>query len=219
MIIASYVFFGLFALCSFIHLIFCFLEKEKARKISKIFCVTLLAIAAILYKPNAPLIYVGAFLGVIGDIFLIFKKNIKSFFVGTIFFIGGHVLYLTQAILLINPNSALHWSVYLVVGLILLLLTFGLYPITGKKLGPTALIGNFYMPFLLVLLSLGIYLSVVNNNYLPGLLFACGYLSFFISDSTLIYTSFFKDIKRRDFYIMLFYLIAQALIITGLLLA
>lgn len=219
MIIASYVFFGLFALCSLVHLIFCFLEKEKARKITKTFCVTLLGIAAILYKPDAPLIYVGAFLGVIGDIFLIFKKNIKSFFFGTLFFISGHVLYLAQGILLINPNSTLHWSVYLVVGLILLLLIFGLYPITGKKLGPVALLGNFYMPFLLVLLSLGIYLAVVNKNYVPGLLFTFGYFSFFISDSTLIYTSFFKDIKRRDFYIMLFYLAAQALIVAGLLLA
>lgn len=219
MITASYVFFGLFGCMCLLHLFFCFFEKEKERKISKLFCVSLLGIAAILYKPDAPLIYVGAFLGVIGDLFLIFKDKLKYFFIGTIIFIGGHVCYLAQAILYINPNSTLPWPTYLIVGIILVALTFGLYPITGKKLGPVALLGNFYMPFLLVMLSLGIYLAVTSVNYTSGIMFTFGYLSFFISDSILVYTSFFKDIKRRDFYIMIFYLLAESLIIAGLLLA
>ena len=219
MLIASYVFFALFALVSFVHLIFCFFEKDKARKISKPFCVSFLVIAAILYKPDAPLIYVGALLGVIGDIFLLKKQKIIFFLIGTFFFIGGHICYLTQAILLINPSATIQWYVYLIFALFLLIFTFALYPITRKKVGTPAFVGNFYMPFLLVLASLGIYLAVVNTNYVTGVLFAFGYLSFFISDSILVYTSFFKDIKRRDFYIMIFYLLAEALIVSGLLLA
>ncbi|MCF0107604.1 MAG: hypothetical protein HUJ59_01125, partial [Bacilli bacterium] len=49
-----------------------------------------------------------------------------------------------------------------------------------------------------------------------GIFFTIGYIFFIISDVILIITTFVKDIEKRDFPIMLFYLLAQLFIISGL---
>ncbi|MCI7212824.1 MAG: hypothetical protein MR467_01565, partial [Bacillales bacterium] len=65
--IPFYVFIGLFLLISIIHLVFCFKEMEKWRKITKPFCVIILAIAIAFASPTQYLIYIGLLFGVIGD--------------------------------------------------------------------------------------------------------------------------------------------------------
>ena len=72
--ITGYVFLGIFFSFSVFHLVVCFFENEKLRKITKIFCLVLLAIAACFLAYRHPLIYVGAILGAVGDYFLL-KKN------------------------------------------------------------------------------------------------------------------------------------------------
>jgi len=43
-----------------------------------------------------------------------------------------------------------------------------------------------------------------------------GALFFIISDTTIAYTYFYRDIKRRDFYIMIPYLLAELGLVLGL---
>lgn len=210
--IPGIIFLSLFGIISVVHLVFCFLESEKYRKITKPFCVLFLGIAAAFLLPNYPLVYIGAFLGVVGDIFLIKKEKFVLFAIGAVFFTAGHICYFTQMVKLLP--YVVPWYSYLILAFVLAGFTFGLYPITKKTFGTKALCGNFYMPFLVVMLALSIAFTV-SNRTTYGIPIICGYVCFLFSDGFLIYTTFIKDIKRRDFYIMASYLFAESLIVSG----
>ncbi len=215
---------AIFGIYSIAHLVFCFIENEKLRKITKPFCLVILGIVAVVAAPTHPLIYIGAFLGAIGDVFLINKRSLKSFLTGTAFFIAGHVCYYSQAIIFMNEYCNINvpiWIYFVVFGA-LIVCTFALYPMTKSIAGKATFAGNFYMPFLLVLLATGVFLAVFLSQKglspLPGIFMAAGYFFFFISDCTLVFTTYIKDIKRRDFPIMLTYLLGEFGIVFGLIL-
>ena len=214
--IASLVFLILFGVISLVHLFFCYKENEKYRAVTKPLCLLFLALAAVFYAPTEPLIYIGAIMGMMGDIFLLRKKEKVAFFIGMLFFIVGHVLYFSAMIK--GFPAEFPWYTYLIIVGGLLIIGFVALPATKKLAGTTtAFVGNMYMSILLLQLGFGIALAVNLEGYiLPGILFACGYLSFFISDTILTLTTFVKDVKRRDLYIMFFYLLAEALIVSSL---
>lgn len=194
------------------------MEDEKRRRSTKLFCVFSLAIAAIFFMPTKPLIYVGALLSVIGDFCMLNKHNKSSFLAGSIYFILGHGCYLAEMILItLNQNVGLPYYYYIIFGGLLFSLVFVLYPFTKKVAGRLSLVGNFYMPFLLVMAAFGVYAAIKVSPMIGGVCFALGYGFFFVSDTTLVCTTFKKDMKRRDFYIMLSYLLGEAFIVMGLL--
>lgn len=220
-----YILLGVFGLYSVMHLVFCFLEMETLRKWTKPFCLVILGTAAIFAAPTYPLIYIGAFCGAIGDIFLIRKDDVRFFLIGTGIFIAGHGCYFAQAILYMQEFCfvTVPWWVFVIIFGTLIALTFGLYPFTKKLAGKATYAGNFYMPFLLVLAATGIVLACLlkNEGELPpagGIFFTIGYLCFFASDSILIFSTFVKDFARRDFPIMLTYLLGEFFIVLGLVL-
>ena len=100
-----------FAVVSLIHLIFCALEMEKARKITKPFCLAVLLIASIVESPESFIIYIGILCGLIGDIFLIENKNPKRFIWGTAFFSIGHLCYLLEMVLTVGIVN-IEWYAY-----------------------------------------------------------------------------------------------------------
>lgn len=204
---------------SIIHLIFAFLVNERLRKITKPFCMLFLMVAAIIALPNYPLIYIGAFLGLAGDVFLIRQDKNLCFFVGTISFALGHICYASQIIIYLSKSGIdVPWFFYVAVGVFLFAMVIGLYPFTKKLAGKAALIGNFYIPLLFVMLGLGIWTIVsVVPNY-GGVMITLGYGLFIFSDLFLVLSKFKFHIYRKDFYIMLSYLSAQVLIVVGLLL-
>ena len=213
--IAALVFFGLFILVSIIHLVFCFIENEKFRRITKPACLALLAIAAILYNPTNPFIYIGAFVCMVADIFLIFKDDMKWLLIGTGCFFVGHVFYmiaLTNALPFQFP-----WWAYILQFSVPAMMMFILFPLT-ERLGFASLIGNFYMVYLLFMIILGIvYIVNVPWNLTAGILFLVGYLTFFASDVLIIVFKFKRyPVRRSHFYIMITYLVAQALIVCAL---
>ena len=204
---------------SIIHLIFAFLVNERLRKITKPFCMLFLTIAAIIALPNYPLIYIGAFLGLVGDVFLIRQDKNLCFFAGTISFALGHICYASQIIIYLSKSGIdVPWFFYVAVGVFLFAMVIGLYPFTKKLAGKAALIGNFYIPLLFVMLGLGIWTIVsVVPNY-GGVMITLGYGLFIFSDLFLVLSKFKFHVYRKDFYIMLSYLSAQVLIVVGLLL-
>lgn len=214
--IAGIVFLSLFAAMSVVHIFFCYREQELLRKITKPFCVLFLGLAAIFFLPNNPLVYIGAFLGVGGDILLIKKENKLCFTAGAVLFIGGHLCYFVQIIKVLTFQVP--WFVYVIIGLVLLCVTLGLYPVTKKYFKSMAFGVNFYIPLLVVMFAIGLTFAINASNHLPGTLIAIGYLMFIVSDCLLIYTTFIKDKSRRDFYIMFTYLLAELLIVGGFIL-
>ncbi len=212
----TYVFFGLFVAATIIQLVSAFLEKETLRKITKPFCVFFLALAVVVTLPTHPLVYIGAFLGVLGDIALI-SKNKKIFLLGTILFLSGHFCYLGEVLFIMMKSQPLDWWFYAVVGFAVLLITLAGYPFS-KKITATrylALAGNIYMGVLLLVSVVSIIASA--RGYADFMILGViGGISFLASDMILTKSFFIKDFKRRDYYIMLFYLLGQALILTGI---
>ena len=69
----------LFIACSVTHLVFVFLEKEKARMITKGLIVGTLLIFALISKTKEPLIYLGLVSSLFADLILLLtQKQLES---------------------------------------------------------------------------------------------------------------------------------------------
>ncbi|OQA78172.1 MAG: YhhN-like protein [Tenericutes bacterium ADurb.Bin239] len=214
-----YIFFGLFVLVTIAELVMAFNEWEKPRMILKPFSMFFLAIAAIIALPNHPLIYIGAFLGMIGDIFLLWPKNKKLFLAGATSFLVGHMFYISEIIHIMFAGQPLAWWFYVVVVFGVLLFVLAFYPMSKKLSGDRylTLVGNTYIAVLILVsvVSLIACLKGFTNYMVLGII---GGISFLASDLILVQATFIKDFKCRDYYIMLFYLLGQAFIVSGLVL-
>lgn len=214
--IAGIVFISLFFVTTIVELVFAFLVKEKARKIVKPFCLLFLVIPTIIVLPNHPFIYVGLIFGLLGDIILISKKK-AMFFLGTISFLIEHILFIVEFFVTFFPllDVSLPYWVFIIYGIIYLLLViiFAKRIIKMVKNLPIAIFGLNYMIIIIMLIAISLTATIYQYQYIIITLF--GYIIFFVSDTILTLATFSKDIKRRDFYIMLTYLIAQFLIVFG----
>lgn len=211
--VASYVFFGLFVAASIVHLLFCFLEKELARKCTKCLTTLFLSIAAIIAIPTEPLVYLGTVAGMAGDAFLLKKHKVWPFVAGMLSFMVNHILYIAAFIKL---NGNLHYSFYLATALFLVLFPVVFFRVANriahqKKI---ALGGAIYFGLLGAELAWGI-ITCATGHLDYALLCVFGTICFIVSDIFLTKTLFKRDVKRRDFYIMLTYLLAQGLIVVG----
>lgn len=217
-----YIFLTLFVMASIINVVSAFQEKEKIRKWSKPFCLLFLFVMAIMAAPTHYLIYLGAFFGFLGDILFIYKDNKKCVMFGLVAFFIGHVFYIAEiltASFALTPLSSTSfvWLYIVLFGLGVAALAFyPTYLLTKRDL-KFAIPGSFYA---MILISVGAAALLglangLNNRIIVTLV---GDLSFCLSDMILSFTIFQRDIKKRDFFIMVPYLIGQFLIVYGLLL-
>lgn len=220
--LASKIFFILFIVVSIFQIVLCFQEKNFLRKLVKPFCLLFLAISINIALPHHYFLYLAAYLGMVGDIFLIKNRHKLFFPLGTISFLIGHIFFYVETNLLLlrigSPMPPYFHFIYW--GLVILVTLIICRPVSKKANMKffTGLGGSFYYAILAA--SLVMY-SIATarvfdkglNNYLW--LSIIGIVFFIVSDITLGYTLFIKDIKRRDFYIMLTYLLAECLILTS----
>ena len=216
--IASYVFLGLFILASIIQLIFAFLEKEKYRRIEKPFLLLFLSLFAVVTFPNHPFIYVATICGLLGDIFVILKPK-RFLYFGALAFFLGFVFYALEALLFIL-NGNVSWIMWVVIGVYYAAMMIFIIFTIGKRLvhKNRDLVGlGLYLSALLTLLPILVYTT---SQYGHAMFLAIiGNVFFIFSDFTIVYTKFVKKFKRYDFYVMLTYLLAQALIVLGFILS
>lgn len=214
--IPTYIMFGLFVATAIVQLIFAFLEKEKYRRIEKPFCLLTLAIFACVTLPTKPLIYIGALLGMIGDILVIIKDK-KYFNWGVFSFFLGHLCYFTQIILMMVNKNADIYLYFIPLGCFVVFY-IPLYFFLKKfaKNFAEGLGMALYYATLFTLLPFTIIAFIICGSYMY--LGIIGASFFIISDLIILYTKYFKKFKRYDFYIMFTYLIAQCLIILSLVL-
>ena len=211
--VPAYVFFGLAIASTAFELYFAFIENELGRKIAKCFCVGFLVAMAACWKPGAWPIYVGASFGVIGDFFLLKKHKVLPMVLGTTSFLIGHAFYIAGYCLL----CSFPWWVYVASVVFYLLFCFLGYGVIHKAVKePHMAFGGIVYFGMLVLDFLLAVTSCFFGKFDFLFLSALGGLSFIVSDLFLLRTSFVKDMKRRDFFIMSTYVLAQALIIIGL---
>ena len=214
--VVATIFFYLFVLSCVVELVFAFLEKEKWRVLVKptsMFFLGLMAIFAT-FKVDYILLYVAIFCGMIGDILLALKHHgDMPFVIGAVFFLAGHICYITRMMLFI-PSGNLSWIWVLILCPIFYCAL--LYP-CKRMVGKWALAipGTFYLSTLLSDIVAGVVLLA--NGHISAIMVIIGGLSFFASDIYLSKTQFVKHDKREDFYIMATYLLGQVLIVMGIL--
>jgi hypothetical protein len=214
------IFLGLSFVAMLINLISAFKEDEKIRKISKPFCLFFLTIAVALVIPDHPMVYIAAFMGFLGDIALIWKDNQKCVGIGVLCFWVGHGLYIATILQILYQGGVFQGVAYpwawmlLFIVLFMSLMVYPMWRLTNhsKIFAPA---GVFYSTILVSVgaaAAMGCFLGY--SSYL--FLVIIGDFCFIFSDSFLAYTIFIKDVKRRDFYIMLSYLLGELLILSGL---
>lgn len=212
-----WVFLGLFVVASILHLIYSFRENAKLRRWTKPFCLLFLGAAICAMRPDAYLIYIGAWLGCIGDTLLIKKKK-KFFIMGASSFLLGHLCYIAHTILFLqNAGIMQWWGPLIVVGVGIVIVIIAIFPLRDfvtKNIG-LAVAGAFYVTALLLLLGIAV-TAVACGYWKFFIVMAIGALLFIGSDTLLSFTIFRHDIKRKDFYIMLSYLLAELGVLFGL---
>ena len=210
--IPAFIFLGLFVVASVIQLVLAWQEKEKFRRKEKFACLLFLGLFAVFAFPDKPLIYIGAFLGMLGDIL---DLNLKTFYFGVLSFFIAHICYILEVILDVL-GSYFPW--YMTVALLgtFLVVTILMYLYCKKK--PTH--------NMIDKIGQSIYFATL-VSYIPVILFAVitvgkfmylsliGALFFISSDSILVYAHFGPKFKRYHFYDMVTYLIAEVLIVLG----
>lgn len=218
--LAFYILISAFGLLSLLHLIFCLLEKEGIRKVTKPFTTLLLMTAIlilVLTYPEMPYpkhaIWIAGLMCVIGDLFTIKVKSRPLFIVGSIFYTVGHILNLYVMVTMLS--FILPWWIYVSAVGASLIIAFALYPATRLLFGKIAYVINLYLTLHLLNIALAI-LIIINGKPLISIMILIGYVIYFVSDFLLAYSAYGKDMRRRDFYIMLLFYASQILIMLGL---
>lgn len=212
--ILVYVFLGLFVVASILQLGFAFIENQKLRRKEKILCMMMLGIAAIFAFPNHPLIYIGAFLGMIGD-WCVLRK--KTFNVGVVAFFLGHLAYIFECMFMIIGEDNIRWfnhASFLMTYIVVALFMFAMCRKFAKR---HTMLNNFAQSFYFAILAVYIPVFTFAVVKVGSFIFLSliGSVVFIISDSILVVTHFGRKFKRYDFYIMLTYLLAEFLIVAG----
>ena len=211
--IVTYIFLGLFLVASILQLSFAFIENQKLRRKEKIVCMMMLGLAAVFAFPNQPLIYIGAFLAMIGD-WCVLRK--KTFNIGVVAFFLGHLAYIFECMFMIIGENNIRWFhhvIFIVTYIVVALAVFA----ACKKYTKHSMLNNIAQSLYFAILA--VYIPVfalaikVVGSYIFLSLIGC--LVFILSDSILVLNHFGAKFKRHDFYIMLTYLIAEFLIILG----
>ena len=216
-------FFVVFGLVSVFHIIVIALRKEKLRRISKCLVMPLLLAVYIAGGKGRSFFPIPALiLGWIGDVLLIKIEKKAHFMLGLASFLLGHVFYIVTfmyllgffgagggvvnninipALLIFTPSAA-------VLGMVV----FRLIKPTKEMFLPVIL----YMAVLITMNLFGFQASLFYPGA-AGLLILSGCFNFIVSDTLLAYYTFRKLKLLGAVLIMVYYILAQAEIIMGLL--
>ena len=211
--IAVYIFLGLFLISSILQLAFAFIENQKLRRKEKICCMLTLGFAAVFAFPDQPLIYIGAFLGMLGD-WCVLRR--KTFNIGVVAFFLGHLAYIFECLFMIVGEGNIRWFHHVIFILTYVVVALAMFAFTNKSKTHTTLnkiAQSFYFAILAVYIPVFSFAIAQVGSYI--FLSLIGSIIFIVSDSILVVTHFGLKFKRYDFYIMLTYLIAEFLIIAG----
>lgn len=209
-------FFSAYLVLSLFHLTCAFLEKEKMRMVSKPFLLLILSLMMFFLFPYEPFLYLGCLFGMIGDIFFLFKSDRKCVYLGMFSFFLNHVFYILEMGKILFSLDKLKTGFVILFVILFFALLFSSFFGIRKLLKidtKLSLAGSVYSSSLAMDCLICLFSALMVS---PFFYFSFGGMILFIlSDSLLSYTMFLKDIKRRDFYIMVLYLLAQALFLFG----
>lgn len=210
-------FLALFILVSLVHLYGSFKNDTTIRNISKGLILLSLTGFYIYAVPAVSWLVIAALLlSWLGDVLLMFKKGFAA---GGISFMASHVCF----ILIYLPQirfAAVPWYAYAAIALV-----YGTAVCLVFRALKTHIPQKLYLAMMLYLIVNGAMNGFALMQFIsqPGLAAALvfiGALLFFISDSTLFFVRFHKTkmVWRRHFLVMLTYILAEFLIVQGIIL-
>jgi uncharacterized membrane protein YhhN len=212
-----------FTIISIIHIITIVLKNEKLRRISKCLIVPPLLGAYIAGTGNWLLFPVPALvLGWIGDVLLIKIQKKGHFITGLASFLLGHLFYIITFVCILGffgfGGAAGNINIPAVIiftppSIVLGMVVFRLIKPTKEMYGPVIV----YMIVLITMSLFGFQVFLLNPG-VAGLLILSGSFNFMVSDTILAYYTFRKLKLSGAVLIMVYYILAQAEIILGLLL-
>lgn len=204
---------------SMIHLLFSFKENSKLQSLTKplimLSLLTMVIVYSTIMNSKNIILIMAVLCGLLGDVLLMFKRRLSLFAAGGVSFFVGHLLYITQMIKLFSFKVG--WYIYLVIFILMLIWTYIVEPKLKKNMNKLAVCASLYAFILLLGFSVSIVLFVATKNK-SAILLIFGFLLFIISDTILVYSAFFKPLKKAHFYLMIPYVIAQACLACGILL-
>jgi len=211
--IAVYIFLGLFLIATIFQLAFAFIENQSLRRKEKVLCMLMLGLAAVFALPDHPLIYIGAFLAMLGDLFVLRKR---TFNLGGITFFFAHLAYIFECLFMIVGEENIHWYNHIIFVVTYVVVAIAMYAFTKKDKNYNS-INKIFQSLYFALLAVYIPVFSFAIAQVGSFMFLSliGSIFFITSDIILVINHFNKKFKRYDFYIMLTYLIAEFCIVAG----
>lgn len=207
---------ALFFIVSVVHLVACYGRYPRLRSVTKVLLMPLLLAAYCCFGAPVRLLVVCALaFGWLGDVLLLFKRSSILMLCGICAFALGHIFYVGA---MLSEKPGLHFSVLICLALCALWLTFvykNLLPCAPRPLKKP---GFLYALLLSLTCLTALYMLLVTSK-IAWLVAFVGGLFFMVSDTMLTSQEYRKEMKHGNFYVMLTYIAAQALIITGFLLS
>jgi uncharacterized membrane protein YhhN len=216
---------GVFIAISAAHIVFISIQKERPRRISKVLIIPFL-LAFYLAAAENPLVFpfpiLALVFGWIGDILLINKRRRINFKLGLASFLLGHICYVFTFINCLKPvgpdanDTVFRFNPTVAFICIPLAVVLGIVMLKFIKPNKEMLLPVIFYLVGIVTMSFWALELFVCTPGLGGALIFSGSLCFMISDSILGYYTFRKLKRVGAVLIMLFYVLAQAGIILGL---
>lgn len=219
---------ALFAALSLVHLYACYFKLRRLRALTKPGLLLLLAAFYLAFAPTfKPNVFLALLFGMAGDILLISDGRQMRFIIGALCFSIGHVLY---GYTLFCTTGAFAASPGLWLPLVLALPYAAAIALIARRLSPYVRERHLrkLMPFYLGLVgavNIGAWLTLfaaLRAEAMPqafaASLLVLGSLLFLVSDTVLSCSMFMRKPSHANFYVMLTYISAQALLTTGFML-
>jgi len=153
----------------------------------------------------------------IGDVILLFSDIAELYFIlGLVSFLISHLMYCTllneqtKGKTIKNKNLLIIGSLFIAIYLVVIITT--LFPYLGHLKVPVLVYACVLLIMLLFAFNGFLVWKKQGKNYV-----LCGAIIFVFSDTILAFDKFYHPIQKSSFLIMLTYLVAQYLIINGVL--
>lgn len=217
----SIIIFLLFITISIIHLVRCYQGKEGLADISKFFLMPALLLfftAFVILNLNSfsllsILIILGLVFSFLGDFALVFDLDKSVFAIGILFFAIAQLSYIAFAIIKLLAVQ-FPFVFALAAAIVYTCILVYQFMRMKKQLGGMARIVILYGIFLASMSWFFVVLAFA-NTCIATIWAATGSVFFLISDSMLAYSRFMGVIRKGRFFVMLTYILAEALIVLG----
>lgn len=206
----------IFIISSSIHLYASYKRNISLRNLSKGFIIPSLMMLYYFKATNIEYSFIIALLfSWLGDIILMGNGKIY-FTLGGISFIVSHIFFIvtySKYIIIINQ----YIPIIIAVGLIYLIITLIVFKHLTKYLPKFLIIPMFIYLLVNASMNCSALTLLLSNMNIASLIVFLGALSFFISDTNLFFVRFKKGLKEQNhFIVMLTYIIAELLIVLGI---